>query len=46
MNYQLLTWGTEFFGIKTGRTIPTSLQENQLASILTEMCQKGFQLVY
>jgi ribosomal protein S18 acetylase RimI-like enzyme len=46
MNYQLLTWDTEFFGIKTGRIIPTSLQENPLASILTEMRQKGFQFVY
>ena len=46
MDYQLLTWDTDFFGIKTGRIIPTSLQENQLASILTEMRQKGFQLVY
>ena len=46
MEYQLLTWDTEFFKIKTGRIIPTSLQENQLALILTEMRQKGFQLVY
>jgi len=46
MDYQLLTWDTDYFGIKTGRIIPTSLQENQLASILTEMRQKGFQLVY
>ena len=46
MKYQLLTWDTKFFEIQTGRIIPTSLQENQLASILTEMRQKGFQLVY
>ena len=46
MDYQLLTWDTEFFETKTGRIIPTSLQENQLASILAEMRQKGFQLVY
>jgi len=46
MEYQLLTWDTEFFGIMTGRIIPTSMQENHLASILTEMRQKGFQLVY
>ncbi|MCD6577663.1 MAG: GNAT family N-acetyltransferase [Anaerolineaceae bacterium] len=46
MDYQLLTWDTEFFGIKTGRIIPASLQGNQLASILAEMRQKGFQLVY
>ncbi len=46
MDYQLLIWDTEFFGIKTGRIIPASLQENQLASTLTEMRQKGFQLVY
>ena len=46
MDYQLLTWDTEFFEIKTGRIIPTSLQENQLASILEKMHQKGFQLAY
>ncbi len=46
MDYQLLTWDTDFFRIRTGRIIPTSLQKNQLASILTEMRQKGFQLVY
>ena len=46
MDYQLLTWDTKFFEIQTGRIIPTSLQENHLASILTEMRQKGFQLVY
>lgn len=46
MDYQLLIWDTEFFGIKTGRIIPASLRENQLVSMLTEMRQKGFQLVY
>ena len=46
MNYQLLTWDTKFFEIQTGRVIPASLQENQLASILSEMRHKGFQLVY
>ena len=46
MDYQLLTWDTKFFGIMTGRIIPTLLQENQLASILIEMRKKGFQLVY
>ena len=46
MDYQLLTWDTKFFDIQTGRIIPTSLQENHLASILTEMRQKGFKLVY
>jgi dTDP-4-amino-4,6-dideoxy-D-galactose acyltransferase len=46
MDYQLLTWDTEFFEIKTGRIISTSLQENQLASILVKMRQEGFQLAY
>jgi dTDP-4-amino-4,6-dideoxy-D-galactose acyltransferase len=47
MDYQLLTWDTEFFGFKTGRIIPIFLlRENQLASILAEMRHKGFQLVY
>lgn len=46
MNYKLLTWDTEFFGIKTGRVIPSSLQENQLFSILAEMRREEFQLVY
>ena len=46
MDYKLLTWDTDFFGIKTGRIIPTSLEENQLALILKEMRQDGFQFVY
>ena len=46
MDYKLLTWDTDFFGIKTGRIIPTSLEENQLTLILAEMRQGEFQLVY
>lgn len=46
MDYQLLTWDTDFFGIKTGKIIPASLDEDQIASILTVMRREGFYLVY
>lgn len=46
MDYQLLTWDTDFFGIKTGRIIPTALENERLSSILSEMRKEGFHLVY
>jgi len=46
MDYQLLAWDTDFFGIKTGKIIPISLDEDQLASIITLMRKEGYHLVY
>ena len=46
MDYQLLSWDTDFFGLKTGRIIPSSLSENQLSEILSSMKQEDFQFIY
>ena len=46
MDHQLLKWDTDSFGYKTGQIIPENLSRTQLKTILTEMRDEKFQLVY
>jgi dTDP-4-amino-4,6-dideoxy-D-galactose acyltransferase len=46
MNYQMLDWDTDFFGVKVARIIEPVLTAEKLTGILSELKQAGVQLVY
>ena len=46
MDYQYLSWDTDFFDKKIGRIIPTRLGHDRLSSILAEMRKEGYCIVY
>lgn len=46
MDYQLLEWDTNFFGMKVARITDPSLSIEKLASTLTELRRNGFTFIY
>lgn len=46
LDYEILTWDTEFLGIKTAKIIPERLVEQQLGNVLQELKQQDVVLVY
>jgi dTDP-4-amino-4,6-dideoxy-D-galactose acyltransferase len=46
MDYQILAWDTDFFGIQVAKIIPPILEQEQARGILSEMGRNGVQLAY
>ena len=46
MQYQMLDWDTDFFGVKVARINELSLNQNHLSEFFSELKTKGVNLIY
>lgn len=46
MQYQILDWDTDFFGLKVARITEPTLEEQELSEIISDLKAKGVNLVY